>query len=139
MLPLFTLLFFACLFAAAVERRCHLFAPACALQLVLVRLHPAAVIYQPLLALVGILYWRRFGWRPYLLGAALSMAVAAPYLYGESRLGFPCLGIHAGMLGKGSSFDFGALTALPSGLRLVGYSLPAVARAGESAKFVLLW
>ncbi|MHB9092710.1 MAG: ArnT family glycosyltransferase, partial [Chloroflexota bacterium] len=105
MLPLFAALYYTCLFAAVVGRRRYCFAAACALLVALFMLHPATIILWPLTLLVLLLFWRRLGWRPLLLGTVLGAGVAAPYLYYEAQNGFPNFNLYAGLLGQGGVFS----------------------------------
>lgn len=108
--PLFCLLFFAALCAAVVERRRYFFSLACALLAVLFLLHPATVALWPVLGLALLLFWRRLGPRPLLLGLALGLLVASPYLYGDYLQGWPSLSTYASLPGKASGFDFSAFS-----------------------------
>ena len=87
-LPLFTVLFFASLYASVVERRCLGLTLAYLWWALAFLTHPQAIGLAPVLALVTLWRWRQFGARPFLLGLALAAVVAAPYVYYQSQHGF---------------------------------------------------
>lgn len=97
MLPLFTVLYFSAVFAAVVQRRRNQIALACLWLAVLLLIHISSVVYAPLLLLVLLLFWRRIGLKPLLLGAAAGLIVASPFLYFESQRGFDSLGKYLGV------------------------------------------
>ena len=109
MMPPFTVLLFASLFAAVVGKRSIHMAFAFFWGVVLFLIHPAAVVYAPLLLLVYAIFWRRLGWRPLLLGGTLGLAVAAPFLYYESQRGFVSFANYLGVSSAPSRMDLEAL------------------------------
>ncbi|MHB1132512.1 MAG: ArnT family glycosyltransferase [Chloroflexota bacterium] len=78
-LPLFTVLFFAALFAAVREGKRYQFSLACFWLAVMIFTHPQSIGFVPILLVGFLLRWRQFLWRPLLLGAALAFLVALPY------------------------------------------------------------
>nr|MDA8216586.1 glycosyltransferase family 39 protein [Dehalococcoidales bacterium] len=105
MMPFFTVLFAYSLHAAVIDRKRYQAALAFLWFTVLFLIHPAAVIYGPVLLAVVVVYWRRIGWRPLLLGAVLALIVASPYLYYESQREFNSIAVYAGV----GSAQMGAL------------------------------
>jgi len=149
MMPLFTVLFFSALFAAIVQRRRYQLALACVWFAVLFLIHPAALVYAPVLGLGILLFWRRLGLRPLLLGVGLSLVLAAPYLYSESQRGFVSFLVYAGVGTAQSRVDLEALkfvTTMASGRffpMMMGYSLrgswalPEIGQANDLATALL--
>ena len=109
MMPLFTILFFTTLFAAVVQRRRLLLALSCALLAAMFLTHPSGVLYAPLLLLVVLLFWRRLGPKPLVLGAVLGLVVSLPYLFYEFTRGFHSLRLFANVGTAGASVDLEAL------------------------------
>lgn len=109
MAPLFTILFFSSLYAAVVRRRRYQMALACLWSVVLVLIHPSAVYCGALVAVVAVLFWRRLGWRPFLVGTVLSGIVCAPYLWYEYQESFRSLRLLIGLTGGQSRFDLDAV------------------------------
>ncbi|MHB1131190.1 MAG: ArnT family glycosyltransferase [Chloroflexota bacterium] len=99
MMPPFTLLFFAALFGLAVEKRRYQFGLACLWLVVLFLIHPEATVFVPLLGLAFLLYWRRLGWQPVLLGLGLGLLAALPFLIYEAGRGFTSFRIYLGFGG----------------------------------------
>lgn len=112
MMPLFTVLLFASLYLAVVDGRKRFFGLACLWNTVLFLIHPAGVIFAPVTLVVLIVFWRRLGIRPLLLGVVLSLIVASPFLYQESQREFESLLIYAGVGGAASRIDLDALTTI---------------------------
>ncbi|MHB1417444.1 MAG: ArnT family glycosyltransferase [Chloroflexota bacterium] len=83
MAPIFTVLLFAAVYAAVIQRKRYYFSLALMLGVVLFLLHPSSIFYAPLLFIVAVLFWRRIGLRPLLLGGMLGLVVAAPYIWNE--------------------------------------------------------
>lgn len=102
-MSVFSVLFFASLYAAVVERRRYFFSLACALVVWLFLTHPQAAVYGPLMLVVLGVFWRRIGLGPLLLGGVLGLAVAAPYLVYESSRGFKSILLYAGIGAKGTA------------------------------------
>ncbi|MHB1417050.1 MAG: ArnT family glycosyltransferase [Chloroflexota bacterium] len=112
-MPLFTLLFFAALYAAVVRRWPYGVALACPLLAVLYLTHASGIFLAPLLLLVVVMFWRRIGLRPLALGAALALVVALPYLWHESQQGFAGLGtLGNASVGTQSHFDLRSLSSV---------------------------
>lgn len=111
MIPLFSFLLLASVYAAVVQRRRFHMAWACALLAILFLLHPASLIYAPFVGAVVLLFWRRIGLRPLLAGAGLALVVLAPFLYHEYQHGFPSLSIYASVVGGESVVGLQSLEA----------------------------
>lgn len=88
LMPLPALLFIAAIYGAVAGRRPWMLAATCALLTFLVLTHPAGVVWAALLLLVVVLFWRRLGWRPLVVGALVSLALVAPYVYDDAQHGF---------------------------------------------------
>lgn len=97
LMPLFTVFLFMSLFGAVVDRKRYQFGPACMWFVVLFLIHPAAVVFAPVLLIVFAVFWRRIGLRPLILGIGLSFVVALPFLIHEAQNGFISFLIYAGV------------------------------------------
>ncbi len=149
LLPLFTVVLLAALFGLLVERRRWLAVVAPACQAVMFLIHPSAIVYAPLLALV--LLWRlpTIGLRPLAAGCAAALLVAAPYLVAEFRGQFHSLRMYLGSSTAPASVDLEGLHLLVTmaSARLfpvgMGYgfrgewSLPSVALPNEICTWLL--
>jgi hypothetical protein len=110
LLPLFSALYFFALFAAVVDRKRYWFAVACLLWTVMFLIHPAAIMFAPVLVLVLALFWRRIGWRPLLLGGLLGLVAASPFLIYEAQRDFWSIRGYLGIGTAGAArFDLEAL------------------------------
>ncbi|MHB1417174.1 MAG: glycosyltransferase family 39 protein, partial [Chloroflexota bacterium] len=107
--PLFTVLLFAGLFLAVVERRRSGFVLACVGECLLLQIHPSAVVYAPVVALVALLVWREQGPKPLALGALAALALALPYLLYQLNSGFDGVRKMVSLPGEASRFDLQAL------------------------------
>ncbi len=120
MLPLFAALFILCLFLAAVERKRWAFPAACGLMAALFLLHPAAVIYAPLLLAVALLWGREWGWRSLLAGPLVGLLLMAPYLYADAQTGYSSLNTYLALASQGGpeatapGLDLSFIDALPT-------------------------
>ncbi|MCL4465692.1 MAG: glycosyltransferase family 39 protein [Chloroflexi bacterium] len=108
-LPLLSVLFFTAVFAAVVRNKQWHYSLAILWFVVLFLGHPSTVVYAPILLLAMIVGWRRFGPRPLLLGTALGLLTAAPYLYSDSLWGFGSLQAYLKVGPNSSSFDLESL------------------------------
>lgn len=81
--PIFAVSLYFCLYKAVVDHRRYCFALTCPLAVILFLTHPSGIYFAPLLGLVFLLFWRRIGLRPLLLGGVLSAIAASPYLLYE--------------------------------------------------------
>jgi hypothetical protein len=110
LMPLFALLFFSALFAAVVQRRRLFLGLACLWLATLALIHPASVLFAPLLGLVLLVFWRRLGLKALLLGVALSLLLASPFLYYDSQHGFTSVRTYLGVgTATGASIDLESL------------------------------
>ena len=107
--PLFTILFFSALYAAVVQRRRYWLALSCLWAAVLFLIHPSAVYCFALLAVAAVLFWRRLGWPPFVLGGALAFLVALPFIWYEYLHQFKSIKIYLSLTGNQSRFDFDAV------------------------------
>ena len=105
LLPFFSLLYFAAVFAAVVERKKHQYSLACLWFSFLFFIHPQVLVYTPLLLGIAVVGWRRHGLRPLLLGGAGALLVAAPYLYHDAQIGFHNLRSYLGTAGASAQVD----------------------------------
>ncbi|MDA8217035.1 MAG: glycosyltransferase family 39 protein, partial [Dehalococcoidales bacterium] len=121
LLPLFSLLFFAAVYGAVVDRRRYHLSLACLGLAVMFLVHPQAVVFAPLLLMVVVVFWRRLGWRPLLLGVSLALLAASPYLYYEAQRGFASFKVYLGVSGAAASHF---------GLESLGYVLAMASAAG---------
>ena len=150
MLPLFTVLFFAAVYAAVIDRRRYQMAFACMWLAVLFLTHPESIVFAPLLGLIVLIFWRRIGLKPLLLGLVLVLLVSAPYLYYESGRDFFSLRTYFGFSASGGAHwglePLGLVIAMASGLgfpSILGYSfrgewsLPDIAVQDGIATFLL--
>ncbi|MDA8219811.1 MAG: glycosyltransferase family 39 protein [Dehalococcoidales bacterium] len=109
MMPLFTVLLFAGLFLAMVERRRSGFVLACVGECLLLLIHPSAAMFAPVVALAALLVWREQGLKPLGLGLLAALAVASPYLLYQVNSGFEAVRKLGGLPGEASSVDLQAL------------------------------
>ncbi|MHB1133169.1 MAG: glycosyltransferase family 39 protein [Chloroflexota bacterium] len=128
MMPLFSVLLFWSLFAAVQDRKRYFFSLACLLQTVLFLIHPAGIVFAPVMLVVQIVFWGRLGLKPLLLGVVLSLLLAAPFLLWEATRNFASFQVY---LGVGTS---GGTTALSDGPRIDLEALKYVLAMG-TAKF----
>ncbi|MCL5109276.1 MAG: glycosyltransferase family 39 protein [Chloroflexi bacterium] len=135
MAPLFTVLFFSSVFAAVVQRRRYWLGLACLWAVVLFLIHPSAVYCAGVLGIVVLLFWRRLGPRPLLLGGALGLMVAAPYLWYEYLEGFRSLRLLFGLTGGQSRLDLDAVKNIVT--MASAYAYPTMMGYGFTGDWVL--
>ena len=107
--PLFAVSLYFCLYLAVVERRRYYFALACPLAVALFLTHHSGIYFAPLLGLVFLLFWRRIGLRPLLLGGLLAGIVAAPYLLYDVRHSFVNIRSFLSLSGGAAQLDLESL------------------------------
>ena len=88
MLPLFTVLFFAALFATVVAERPWALVGVFVALACLVQIHLSALAFVPLLLLVLLLFHRQVRIAPLAMGIGLALLLFAPYLFHEATTGW---------------------------------------------------
>ena len=88
LMPLFVILFWACVMDLVVQKRTGAFPWAIALMAVLLQLHLSTAVFIPLALLLILLFRPRIGAKGLAAGGAAVLAVCLPYLYHEYRHGW---------------------------------------------------
>ena len=128
MLPLFTVLFFAALFATVVAERPWALVGAFAALACLVQIHLSALAFVPLLLLVLLLFHKQVRIAPLAVGVGLALLLFAPYLLHEATTGWGNL--RGAMSVAGKPAEIGPQAIRYALLNVGGEALHAL--AGES-------